>query len=353
MTMRDPRAPSRIRKALDRVNQLTSADPRSAQGTMSPAVIVPGTVGQFLMVRGREVTEVITEPGDGTWHSPAGVTSVRVRCKAGSGAGGQHIEGDTISGGGGGGGAYAEKVVTITPDTDYSYHNGARGYTASDAENTTWNGTTVVAAAGKSAVQSVGGLGGLAADSTGDIVFSGGDGGDGFFAADANGAGGGSAAGPDGDGTDGADGSVAAPGAGGLTAGGNPGGGDGGLGTTNGNGEDGEDGGGGGTAEVLGAVEGAGADGTITLIYTITEVYAAWQTTIISGLSSGTSGGIPYFSSSTTLASSAALTAGQLVVGGGAGAAPSVAANTKVTGGNVSFKGSSGHWFKILSPDSY
>lgn len=40
------------------------------------------------------------------------------------------------------------------------------------------------------------------------------------------------------------------------------------------------------------------------------------------GLSSGTSGGVPYFSGSTTIASSNALAANALVVGGGAGAAP-------------------------------
>lgn len=40
------------------------------------------------------------------------------------------------------------------------------------------------------------------------------------------------------------------------------------------------------------------------------------------GIGSGTSGGIPYFSGSTTIASSGALTANQLVLGGGAGATP-------------------------------
>lgn len=40
------------------------------------------------------------------------------------------------------------------------------------------------------------------------------------------------------------------------------------------------------------------------------------------GISSGTSGGVPYFSSTTTIASSGALTANQIVLGGGAGAAP-------------------------------
>ena len=60
-------------------------------------------------------------------------------------------------------------------------------------------------------------------------------------------------------------------------------------------------GGGGSTAMTFGTV-GVGAGGT--------------------GLTSGTSGGIPYFSSSSTLASSAALTANAIVKGGGAGTAP-------------------------------
>lgn len=41
------------------------------------------------------------------------------------------------------------------------------------------------------------------------------------------------------------------------------------------------------------------------------------------GLTSGTSGGVPYYSASSTIASSAALAANALVVGGGAGVAPS------------------------------
>jgi hypothetical protein len=40
------------------------------------------------------------------------------------------------------------------------------------------------------------------------------------------------------------------------------------------------------------------------------------------GLTSGTSGGIPYYSATNTLASSAALTANQFIIGGGAGASP-------------------------------
>lgn len=58
------------------------------------------------------------------------------------------------------------------------------------------------------------------------------------------------------------------------------------------------------------------------------------------GITSGTSGGVPYFSSSSTIASSAALTANQLVIGGGAGAAPaalgSLGTTTTVLHGNAS-----------------
>lgn len=46
------------------------------------------------------------------------------------------------------------------------------------------------------------------------------------------------------------------------------------------------------------------------------------------GLTSGTSGGIPYFSSSNAIASSGALTANALVLGGGAGATPYTGAGT-------------------------
>lgn len=58
------------------------------------------------------------------------------------------------------------------------------------------------------------------------------------------------------------------------------------------------------------------------------------------GLASGTSGGVPYFSGSTTLASSAALAVNQLVLGGGAGSAPatlgSLGTTTQLLHGNAS-----------------
>ena len=64
----------------------------------------------------------------------------------------------------------------------------------------------------------------------------------------------------------------------------------------------------------------------ITTVGTITS--GTWNGTAITvgnggtGLGSGTSGGIPYFSSTSTMASSGALTASAIVLGGGAGGAP-------------------------------
>jgi hypothetical protein len=49
------------------------------------------------------------------------------------------------------------------------------------------------------------------------------------------------------------------------------------------------------------------------------------------GLTSGTSGGIPYFNSTTTIASSALLAVNSIVTGGGAGAAPSTAGGCSIT----------------------
>lgn len=58
------------------------------------------------------------------------------------------------------------------------------------------------------------------------------------------------------------------------------------------------------------------------------------------GLNSGTSGGIPYFSSTTTMASTGALTANAIVLGGGAGVGPTVVGSlgtsTTVLHGNAS-----------------
>jgi len=65
--------------------------------------------------------------------------------------------------------------------------------------------------------------------------------------------------------------------------------------------------------------------GTVTSVsWTGGIVSVATPTTTPAFTISGTSGGVPYFSSGTTWASSGALTANRLVLGGGAGAAPTV-----------------------------
>lgn len=70
---------------------------------------------------------------------------------------------------------------------------------------------------------------------------------------------------------------------------------------------------------------GGGGSGTVTSVgWTGGIVSIANPTTTPAFTITGTSGGIPYFSSGTTWASSAALTAGAIVFGGGAGAAPTI-----------------------------
>lgn len=75
---------------------------------------------------------------------------------------------------------------------------------------------------------------------------------------------------------------------------------------------------------------------SLATVGTITS--GTWQGTAVAvgfggtGLSSGTSGGIPYFSASNTMASSAALTSNALVLGGGAGATPKTAAGFTTDG---------------------
>jgi len=74
-----------------------------------------------------------------------------------------------------------------------------------------------------------------------------------------------------------------------------------------------------------------------TALLQTTSITAGWlgQLSVTrggTGLSSGTSGGIPYYSSTTTIASSPVLGANQLVIGGGAAVAPSTNANLTYDG---------------------
>lgn len=67
-----------------------------------------------------------------------------------------------------------------------------------------------------------------------------------------------------------------------------------------------------------------------------TSITAGWTGQLAvgrggTGIASGTSGGVPYFSGPTTIASSGALTKDAIIVGGGAGAAPNTPATTPPT----------------------
>ena len=92
--------------------------------------------------------------------------------------------------------------------------------------------------------------------------------------------------------------------------------------------------GGGGTGTVTSLTAGTGitlSPSAITQTGSISLTVPVAVTSGGTGLTGGTSGGIPYFSSATAIASSLALPANGLIVGGGAGTAPFVPLN----GGNV------------------
>ena len=61
------------------------------------------------------------------------------------------------------------------------------------------------------------------------------------------------------------------------------------------------------------------------------------------GLTGGTSGGVPYYSAAAAIASSAALANGQVVVGGGAGAAPATIANGQLPATATNDSATAGH----------
>jgi hypothetical protein len=176
----------------------------------------------------RPITVVLTS---GTsWTVPPGITSLRsVECwGAGGGAAGWNL-----SYGGGGGGAYAKKLsLAVTPGASITYSIGAGGtspiYGPGVDGGDTWfvNSSTVLAKGGKGSLKDdtnwLGGAGGAAGSSIGNLVYSGGKGGD--TPADVSGAGGGSSATPTAAGTSGANCTTSVGGAGGSATNGGAGG---------------------------------------------------------------------------------------------------------------------------------
>lgn len=202
----------------------------------------------------------------GTFTVPEGVTNITI--EAWGGGGGPRNDG-TQRRGAGGGGAYARAVLVVTPEQTYDvvvgqggsiFHEGETGNPGGDSYF--GDGSQLLARGGRGGTDN-GGAGGSAAESVGDVRFSGGTGGDrGQFT---GGAGGGSAF-ADADGQDGENGgprnSTAQGGAGTGY------GGDGGANTYAG--QPGQaPGGGGGARGTNGGNGGQGADGRVTITYDI------------------------------------------------------------------------------------
>lgn len=89
-----------------------------------------------------------------------------------------------------------------------------------------------------------------------------------------------------------------------------------------------------GNALISGGVTTAPAWGKVGLTTHISGTLAVGNGGL--GITSGTNGGVPYFSSTSTIASSAALTANAIVKGGGAGAAPAASGVSIDASNNVS-----------------
>lgn len=251
---------------------------------------------------------------NGTFTVPAGVTSIRVQAwgRGGSGAARQGMSPPPptsgpplyFGGGGGGGGAYAESTLSVTPGEVYDvYFNpsgGQSGFGIAAKEQ-----DLVLAAGGASGTLS-GGAGGSAANSVGQIKYSGGQGANYTGPANAtaaNGGGGGGSATPSGNGTD-ASGSTGGAGQG---AGGN-GGGDGQAGTA---GTAPGGGGGGGGSVSFGLIPG-GTGGAGQVVVSWGAAPAAAEITVfkdnLSGAPLTTNSGTQSLGSVNVSASSAAQT---------------------------------------------
>ena len=208
-----------------------------------------------------------TSAGTYTFTAPAGVTSVTVECWGGGGAGGGATH-RYYGGAGGAGGAYASKVVTVTPGSNYTVTvgqggNGGTGDGPSGGDSWFKNTTTVLAKGGQGGGGDDGSAGsGTASGSVGTTIYKGGDGIDGYSH---YGAGGGGA------GSSGNGGSVSTSSSWVGGSGASTGGGDGGDGVSYGNGNNGISAGGAGSGAYAWNYSnysgGDGADGKVIITY--------------------------------------------------------------------------------------
>ena len=203
----------------------------------------------------------------GTWTAPAGVTSINV---VAWGAGGGGADDSMRGGGGGGSGAFASATVTVVPGTTYAVTVGTGGASgAAGGASSFGDGSQLLARGGSGATSDTGAAAGLASTSVGSVKFNGCAGGNGQWSGPSRGGGGGGGS-PTSAGacTAGASatGGTGAAGGTGLATGGS-GGNDGASGAAGG--APGSGGGGAGRNSSAAVVGGSGANGRVTLSYTI------------------------------------------------------------------------------------
>lgn len=203
----------------------------------------------------------------GTWTAPAGVTSVDVQAW---GAGGGGADDSMRGGGGGGSGAFASATLTVVPGTTYTVTVGTGGSSgAAGGASSFGNGTQLLARGGSGATSDTGATAGLASTSVGTVKFDGCAGGNGQWSSPSRGGGGGGGS-PTSAGvcTAGASatGGTGAAGGTGLATGGS-GGNDGASGASGGT--PGSGGGGAGRNSSAAVLGGMGANGRVTVTYTI------------------------------------------------------------------------------------
>jgi len=193
----------------------------------------------------------------GNFTVPTGITSIIVECWAA--ASGGLPDGTTNGGNGGNGGAYSRSTLTVTPGNIYTVTVGIGGASNSPGGDS-WFGSsaTILAKGGTTSTP------GQASAGIGDVKFSGGTGAAGAVAGAGGGGGGGA-----GDSADGGAASGQTGGTGGVNGGGD--GGDGGASSTVGSpGIVPGGAGGGGGFNLLGTSNGgAGANGKVTVQWTL------------------------------------------------------------------------------------
>lgn len=248
-----------------------------ASGAVIASKIGTGEVTAVKLAAGVADITSTTITSTGPWTAPAGVTTVIVKGRAGSGGGGSGGNGGAGGGGGGGGAVTSTVILTVVPTTVYTITIGAAGVGGAGINspgtgNAGTSGTDTTfgslwtfkgasgGAAGGNTILGVGGSGRLANGGDGSPSSGATSAVPGFNSLYANGgaiangsagAGGGGGAG---------DGIGGAGGAGGASA------------TSGGNGTSGGGGGGGGGETTNGVFSGSGGDGTagyVTVAYSV------------------------------------------------------------------------------------